>query len=189
MALADCSGLELENLQRPPANSPSLLCRTGLFTLSFAEAILGALLILGLLTRWTLALGGLLIAALVFGTALRSDWSTAGVQMVYGIIYYFLLKNLADNYFSVDTLLAKYPKPSPFSATVLSGESGDLLRASYVDMDTARLNKIMELSESRKLGFGCRHYPPFEGARAAHERVEVRYITGPTSCQALQSDS
>jgi len=81
-----------------------------LVVLPFAEAILGGLLIVGLLTRWTLALGGLLIAALVFGTALRSDWSTVGIQMVYAITYYFLLRNLADDYFSVDTLLARYRK-------------------------------------------------------------------------------
>ena len=81
-----------------------------LVVLPFAEAILGGLVIVGLLTRWTLALGGLLIAALVFGTALRSDWSTVGIQMVYAITYYFLLRNLADDYFSVDTLLARYRK-------------------------------------------------------------------------------
>jgi thiosulfate dehydrogenase [quinone] large subunit len=82
-----------------------------LIVLPFAEVILGALMIFGLLTRWTLTAGGLLIAVLVVGTALRSDWSTAGVQMVYAIIYYFLLKNLADNYFSMDVLLAAYRKP------------------------------------------------------------------------------
>ena len=52
-------------------------------------------------------LGGLLIAALVFGTALRGDWTTVGIQMIYAIIYYLLLRNLADNYFSVDTLLTR----------------------------------------------------------------------------------
>jgi thiosulfate dehydrogenase (quinone) large subunit len=78
-----------------------------LIVVPFAEAILGVLLILGLFTRWTLTLGGLLIAALVFGTSLRSDWNTVGIQMIYAIIYYLLLKNLADNYFSVDTLLAR----------------------------------------------------------------------------------
>jgi hypothetical protein len=33
-----------------------------------------------------LVLGDLLIVALVFGTALPNDWSTAGVQMVYAVI-------------------------------------------------------------------------------------------------------
>ena len=101
---------------------PHVLVYAFLIVLPFAEVVLGALMIFGLLTRWTLTLGGLLIAVLVFGTALRSDWSTAGVQMVYAIIYYFLLKNLADNYFSMDALLAAYRKPLSFRPTALSGE-------------------------------------------------------------------
>ncbi len=76
-----------------------------LMTLTFAEAILGALIFLGLLTRWALALGGLLMAGLVFGTALRSDWNTVSIQMIYAITYFLLFTNLADNYFSLDTLL------------------------------------------------------------------------------------
>lgn len=101
---------------------PHSLVYAFLLVLPYAEAILGALMIFGLITRWTLTLGGLLIAVLVFGTALRSDWSTAGVLMVYAITYYFLLKNLADNYFSVDTLLARYRKPLTLGATALSGQ-------------------------------------------------------------------
>ena len=46
-----------------------------------AEPVLGALTTLGLFARWVLVLGGLLIAALVFGTAMRSDWHTVGVQI------------------------------------------------------------------------------------------------------------
>jgi thiosulfate dehydrogenase [quinone] large subunit len=101
---------------------PHVLVYAFLIFLPFAEVVLGALMIFGLLTRWTLTLGGLLIAVLVFGTALRSDWSTAGVQMVYAITYYFLLKNLADNYFSVDTLLPAYRKPLTIGSTALSGD-------------------------------------------------------------------
>ena len=40
-----------------------------------------------------------------------SDWSTVGIQMIYAITYYFLLENLVDDYFSVDTLLARYRRP------------------------------------------------------------------------------
>ncbi len=76
-----------------------------LMVLPWAEAILGALITLGLLTRWALTLGGLLIAALVFGTALRSDWNTVGIQMIYAITYYLLLANVADDFFSLDRLL------------------------------------------------------------------------------------
>ena len=71
----------------------------------FAEMVLGVLTTLGLFTRWALALGGLLIAALVFGTAMRSDWNTVGVQMIYAITYYLLLVNRGYNRFSLDAAL------------------------------------------------------------------------------------
>jgi thiosulfate dehydrogenase (quinone) large subunit len=117
MALAASSGLERENLCAKTASAftatplPHGVVDCFLVVLPLAEAILGALMILGLLTRCTLTLGGLLIAALVFGTALRSDWSTVGAQMVYAISYYFLLRNLVDDYFSLDALLARDRKP------------------------------------------------------------------------------
>ncbi len=84
---------------------PQSLVHLFLVVLPFAEAILGILITLGLLTRWALTLGGLLITALVFGTALRNDWTTVGIQMIYAITYYLLLANLADNHYSLDTLL------------------------------------------------------------------------------------
>jgi hypothetical protein len=48
-----------------------------------------------------------MIATLVFGTALRSDWNTVGVQMIYAITYYFLLVHRSSDRFSLDTLLEK----------------------------------------------------------------------------------
>ena len=109
---------------------PHFLVYAFLIVLPFAEMLLGALnlMIVGLLTRWTLTLGGLLIAVLVFGTALRSDWSTAGVQMVYAITYYFLLKNLADNHFSVDTVLSAYRKLLTFRPPRCQASKRDLSR-------------------------------------------------------------
>lgn len=89
---------------------PHSLVYLFLIVLAFAEAILGGLIVLGLLTRWALTLGGLLIGALVFGTALRSDWNTVGIQMIYAITYYLLLKNLGDDYFSLDRLIWKERK-------------------------------------------------------------------------------
>jgi thiosulfate dehydrogenase [quinone] large subunit len=86
---------------------PHNLVYSFLLVLPFAEAIVGFSLTFGILTRWGLTLGGLLITALVFGTALRSDWTTVGIQMIYAVIYYLLLANLAENYFSLDTLLRK----------------------------------------------------------------------------------
>lgn len=92
------------------AHLPQSLVHAFLIVLPFVEGILGVLITLGLLTRWALTLGGLLIAALVLGTSLRSDWLTVGIQMIYAICYYLLLQNLADNYFCVDTLFTRIRK-------------------------------------------------------------------------------
>ena len=83
---------------------PSGLAHVFLTVLPFAEFMLGALIAVGLFTRWALTLGGLLITALIFGTALRNDWPTVGIQMIYSITYYLLLLNRADNGFSLDAL-------------------------------------------------------------------------------------
>ena len=83
---------------------PSGMVHAFLIVLPFAEVVLGAFLTLGLFTRWTLTLGGLMITALVFGTAMRSDWTTVGVQMIYAITYYLLLLHRSANRFSLDAL-------------------------------------------------------------------------------------
>jgi thiosulfate dehydrogenase (quinone) large subunit len=84
---------------------PAGMVHAFLIVVPFAELVLGVLTTLGLFTRWALTLGGLLIAALVFGTAMRSDWNTVGVQMIYAITYYFLLGHRSNNRFSLDALL------------------------------------------------------------------------------------
>jgi thiosulfate dehydrogenase [quinone] large subunit len=84
---------------------PAGMVHAFLVVVPFAELVLGTLTTLGLFTRWALTLGGLLITALVFGTAMRSDWNTVGVQMIYAITYYFLLAHRSCNRFSLDSLL------------------------------------------------------------------------------------
>jgi len=83
---------------------PIGLVHAFLIVLPFVEFIVGVLITLGLFTRWALALGGLLMVALIFGTALRNDWATVGIQMIYAITYYLLMLNRADNGFSMDAL-------------------------------------------------------------------------------------
>jgi thiosulfate dehydrogenase (quinone) large subunit len=63
---------------------------------------LGPLIALGLFTKWSLLAGSLLMALLIFGTALRSDWATPGVQMVYAIVYYLVLSHLRRNELPLD---------------------------------------------------------------------------------------
>jgi thiosulfate dehydrogenase (quinone) large subunit len=87
---------------------PAGLVHAFLLALPFAEAALGVFTTLGLFTRWALALGGLMIVVLVFGTAMRSDWNTVGVQMIYAITYYLLLVNREQNRFSFDALFERH---------------------------------------------------------------------------------
>jgi thiosulfate dehydrogenase (quinone) large subunit len=75
-----------------------------LIVLPFVEAAVGLALILGFLTRVALVVGALLMAVLVFGTALRSDWNTVGLQMIYVIAYYLLLSRVSDDVYSLDYL-------------------------------------------------------------------------------------
>jgi thiosulfate dehydrogenase (quinone) large subunit len=63
-------------------------------------------LFVGLWTRWSL-LGGFLISSLVFGTALRSDWNTLAIQMLYVLIFVSLIAAREYNSYSVDALMQR----------------------------------------------------------------------------------
>jgi thiosulfate dehydrogenase [quinone] large subunit len=90
---------------------PEGLVRAFATTLPFFEGAVGILILAGLWTRWALAAGGLLMTALVLGTALRSDWATLGIQMVYAVIYFLLLMFRAHDRFSVDRLFRSLRSP------------------------------------------------------------------------------
>ena len=77
------------------------------WVLPFAEGLIGLLLVLGWRTRQALVAGGLVMAALIAGTSLRSDWPTVGIQMVYSAIYYLLLRDASHNGFSHDGWLGR----------------------------------------------------------------------------------
>jgi thiosulfate dehydrogenase [quinone] large subunit len=86
---------------------PPGLVNAFLLAVPFVEAVLGLMTVTGLCTRWALVGGSFLIATLVFGTALRSDWASVGNQMIYAIAYYLLLANCHDDAFSLDRLLRR----------------------------------------------------------------------------------
>ncbi len=86
---------------------PAAVVRPFALSLVFAEAIIGLLLLLGLWTRWSLLLGAVLISSLVFGTALRSDWDTLAIQMLYALIYAALIAGREYNSYSVDALIGR----------------------------------------------------------------------------------
>jgi len=71
------------------------------------EALVGILLLIGFCTRFATCLGAILIAVLVFGSSLKHDWNTVGIQMAYALIYYFLILNLQHNRFSMDHWIKK----------------------------------------------------------------------------------
>jgi thiosulfate dehydrogenase [quinone] large subunit len=86
---------------------PPGLVHAFLTVLPYVELILGVLILLGLFTRWALAAANLLMAVLMFGTSMRSDWVTVSIQMIYVIALYLALANLDDNCCSLDKLLHK----------------------------------------------------------------------------------
>jgi thiosulfate dehydrogenase [quinone] large subunit len=70
--------------------------------LPWVEATLGLLLLLGLATRFALIAASLTILALTFGSTLRQDWESAGLQLIYAAIYAALLAFRRDNAYSLD---------------------------------------------------------------------------------------
>jgi thiosulfate dehydrogenase (quinone) large subunit len=86
---------------------PALMVHLFGLTLPFFEAVVGALLIIGLLTRAALLVGALLIAALVLGTTLREQFMTVGIQLIYAAIYFILISNLPHNSISLDRFLLR----------------------------------------------------------------------------------
>ncbi len=70
------------------------------------ELIIGALLILGLWTRWALALAAFLMIGIIFGTAVRSDWQLVFLQMFYSLLYAVMLIWRRYDVWSLDAKLA-----------------------------------------------------------------------------------
>jgi thiosulfate dehydrogenase (quinone) large subunit len=81
---------------------PTALVRGFLYFLPFPEAVIGALLMAGFLTRQALIAGSLVILILIFGTGTRQDWTVIGTQMLYALYYYLMLARLDDNWLAVD---------------------------------------------------------------------------------------
>jgi thiosulfate dehydrogenase [quinone] large subunit len=85
---------------------PAFAVRLFAFGLVLVETAVGVLVLLGLWTRWALIAGALAMAALVFGTALRSDWDTLAIQMLYALIYATLIATREYNTYSLDARIA-----------------------------------------------------------------------------------
>ena len=130
------------------------------------EALVGALVLLGLATRWGLTLGGLWIVALIFGSTLIEKYELVGFQLVYALVFYHLLLRLPDNVWSLDQLFFGAKPPLPGAG----------------DVDPAIVSVVVRY-----------HLRPgmFEGARglfAAHVR-DSRTDDGCVEFTARQSDA
>jgi thiosulfate dehydrogenase [quinone] large subunit len=73
--------------------------------LPWVETILGFLVLAGLRTRFALIGGSVFIFVLTFGSTLRQDWESAGLQLIYASIYAALLAFRDKNVYSLDALL------------------------------------------------------------------------------------
>jgi thiosulfate dehydrogenase (quinone) large subunit len=92
---------------------PASLVRAFAVTLPWSELGIGIAILLGLWTRFALALGALEIVVLTFGIALTQNWSVAGIQMTYAIVYAILLAFAEYNRWSLDRWRETKRKPHP----------------------------------------------------------------------------
>ncbi len=71
------------------------------------ELALGLLLILGLFTRFALIAGLLMMIALTVGVTSVQNWPTAGTQLEYSAVFFFMLWLIEANAVSLDTLITR----------------------------------------------------------------------------------
>jgi hypothetical protein len=51
--------------------------------------------------------------ALIFGSTLRQDWPTVGIQLTYSVVYSLLLAGIRFNFYDVDQLFPHKSEPNP----------------------------------------------------------------------------
>ncbi|MDE1177281.1 MAG: DoxX family membrane protein [Edaphobacter sp.] len=80
---------------------PALIHVFGMI-LPAVEGLIGLLLLIGLKTRWALIAASLLMMVLTFGSSLVQDWTAAGTQLLYAIVFSALLFSRRHNAWSLD---------------------------------------------------------------------------------------
>jgi thiosulfate dehydrogenase [quinone] large subunit len=92
---------------------PPPLVHAFAIALPWSELFLGIAILLGLWTIPALALGALEIILLTFGIALTQNWSVAGLQMIYAVVYAVLLAFAEYNHWSIDGWRNRSRRPRP----------------------------------------------------------------------------
>jgi thiosulfate dehydrogenase [quinone] large subunit len=92
---------------------PPTLVHAFAIALPWSELFIGILILFGLWTRTALVLGALEIAVLTFGISLTQNWSVAGLQLIYAVVYAILLAFAEYNRWSFDGWRDRSPRPHP----------------------------------------------------------------------------
>lgn len=71
------------------------------------EALIGLLVFLGFRTGLGLAAGGLWMVCLIFGSTLIENYDIVAIQLLYSLIFCYLLQHLDQNEMSVDGLIGR----------------------------------------------------------------------------------
>jgi len=83
------------------------------YLLPIVEATVGACVLFGFQTRRALISGSILMLVLTFGSTLRQDWPTVGIQLTYSVVYSLLLAGIRFNSYSVDRLIPHTSQSKP----------------------------------------------------------------------------
>lgn len=87
---------------------PTALVKPFSYALPIAEFLIGVLLIGGFLTRQALVAGGIVMAMLIFGSAMIESWDSLPSQLIHAAFFGVLLQFVAtSNRYSVDALVRK----------------------------------------------------------------------------------
>ena len=88
---------------------PAAMVMPFAYFIPFAEAISGALILLGLFTQVGLTLSGILLIGLTFGVVMLGQAPTVAHNLQYVLVNFVLLWFVDLNRYSVDGLLARKP--------------------------------------------------------------------------------
>ena len=71
------------------------------------ETVIGLLVLFGFRTWFGLAAGGLWMVFLIFGSTLIENYNIVAIQLLYSLIFCYLLQHLDQNELSVDRLIRR----------------------------------------------------------------------------------
>src|SRR5262249_38520822 len=87
---------------------PSPLVYITGFGIAIGEALIGTLLVFGLLLRPTLVTGTLLMLVLIFGSTVTQQWETVSGKMIHVAFYVGLLATVRRDRFSLDGQVGRW---------------------------------------------------------------------------------